>query len=306
MPHSTTGRIDTYNTPLFSRPSRALNRTECESRFQALDDTLEARVEQVRKEMAQQYLAFLREMIAPFNTRRHVITVSASMGLASVHVDGEPPTSLSKALPSSRSTPCRTWLTSSLTAFSPPPTSNAARSQACCRLTAGAPPQQKDVIMSLTEKLLAQGIQRPSIEHQLVGFYYTFGTFSMPEWEAADNTLIFECSRVQGALSARFENHLRALPEWTVREHDIMIEPYEMCTDDIETEEIDGRPAFSLWIYHGAAFPLDTLKAFRQALQAAIDEIRQESHGQVRIAPLKVVTDTTYTLLCREEVKLDA
>lgn len=155
--------------------------------------------------------------------------------------------------------------------------------------------------MTLTEKLLAQGLQNPSVERQLLGFYYTFGTFSMAQWEAADANLAFDCAKIQSALSARFENHLRALPEWTVQEHDMVIEPYEMCADDIETEEIDGRPAFSLWIHHEAAFPVDTIKAFRQALQAAIDEFTQ-----LRIEPLKVVTDTTYQLHQREEVKLDA
>lgn len=89
MLHSTTGRIDTYNTPLFSRPSRAFNRSEQDERFQAMEATMQTRIEQVYEDMAQQFLALMREMIAPFNTQRHVITVSASMGLAAVHIDGE-------------------------------------------------------------------------------------------------------------------------------------------------------------------------------------------------------------------------
>lgn len=160
--------------------------------------------------------------------------------------------------------------------------------------------------MSLKESLITLSPQGASIESQLVGFYYTFGTFSMAQWEDADANQAFDCYKVQSALSTRFENHLHTLPEWTVQEHDMVIEPYEMCADEIEAEEVDGRPAFSLWIHHGAAFPVDTLKAFRQALQAAIDEIAEASHGQVRIELLKVVTDTTYQLHQREEVQLDA
>lgn len=159
--------------------------------------------------------------------------------------------------------------------------------------------------MSLKEKLLTLGAQNVSVESQLIGFYYAFGTFSTAQWEEASDALILDCAKIQGALSKRFENQLRALPEWTVEEHGTVIEPYEMCANDNEAEEVDGRPAFSMWIYHGGETPIATIKAFRQALQTAIEEIADVSHGQVRIEPLKVVTDTIHQLGHREEIDLD-
>lgn len=89
MSDSTTGRINDYTDATFGPASRALNRTEKDARIQLMEATMETRIEQVYEEMAQHFLTLLREMIAPFNTRRHVITVSASMGLAAIHVDGE-------------------------------------------------------------------------------------------------------------------------------------------------------------------------------------------------------------------------
>lgn len=159
--------------------------------------------------------------------------------------------------------------------------------------------------MSLKNKLLAEGIPAPSVEHQMVGFYFTIGSFSMEQWVSADDEVSLECSRVRGALSARFESHLRALPEWTIQEHNMRVEPYEMCADNIEAEEIDGRPAFSLWLYQGDEFPLDTLKAFWRAFQDAISAVSDDTHVHRRIKPLKVVTNTTYKIVSQEEINLD-
>lgn len=80
-----TGPVGLYRIG-FHGTSRALNRTEREARIKEIDEEHEAAIAKVNEAAAQKYLAFMREMLAPFKTHNHVIWINAGMGSVSVKV----------------------------------------------------------------------------------------------------------------------------------------------------------------------------------------------------------------------------
>ena len=80
------GPVTLYRISPGGGVSRSLNSVERSRRIKELDEEMDDKMDRVREQMAKKYLSFLREIIAPFNTRRHVIWVSCPMGSPAVRV----------------------------------------------------------------------------------------------------------------------------------------------------------------------------------------------------------------------------
>lgn len=68
--------------------SRRLNPVEAEKVFKKLGDGMEDSIELVRARFAKKFLKYFRKLVKRHNYSRHVITISAAMGLPTVAVDG--------------------------------------------------------------------------------------------------------------------------------------------------------------------------------------------------------------------------
>lgn len=69
--------------------SRRHNPVEASKAFQKLESQQEDAIERVHERSAKRFLKYFRKLLKRHNYSRHVITVSASMGMCTVDVDGE-------------------------------------------------------------------------------------------------------------------------------------------------------------------------------------------------------------------------
>lgn len=71
------------------RPSRANNAIEDKASFLQVERRLADAIEKAERKAAYQFLRLYRRELAKFNTKNHVITITAAMGSVTVDVNGE-------------------------------------------------------------------------------------------------------------------------------------------------------------------------------------------------------------------------
>ena len=69
--------------------SRRHNPVEASKTFQKLEEQQEDAIERVLERSAKRFLKYFRKLVTSHNYSRHVITISAGMGMCTVQVDGD-------------------------------------------------------------------------------------------------------------------------------------------------------------------------------------------------------------------------
>ncbi len=134
---------------------------------------------------------------------------------------------------------------------------------------------------------------------EMLGFYLSINDLPI----TADGDVPEDQCTVADAIHHKaYELLEQSLPEsrlWrTQDEH----EPYEVCEESLEMEDIDGKAAYDFWIYSSIRFNKEVAAAFQAEVVAAYAKAAEEHGGTTKL--LRVESAVTTEVIETTELDL--